>query len=137
LPEESLPLMRVLHRAIEQNLVRSCHDLSEGGLAVAAAEMALAGRIGMSLDLRSMPEHSSIEQDAALLFSESNGRFLVEVSHSQQQKFERLMSGLPCALLGETVEDASLKVVGRTGEVAIEVALDDIERSWKRSLWTS
>ena len=47
--------MRALHRAIRAGLVRACHDCSEGGLAVAAAEMALAGRLGLDLRLAGLP----------------------------------------------------------------------------------
>lgn len=137
LPDESLPLMRALYQAIQQKLVRSCHDLSEGGLAVAAAEMALAGRIGINLDLQTVLERDSLKQNSVLLFSESNGRFLVEVSPSQQAKFERLMREFPCVSIGETTEDAALKVIGKAGKTAIEATLEEIENSWKRSLWTS
>src|SRR5262249_18002624 len=45
----SLPLYVVLHQAIQARLVRACHDLSEGGLAVAAAEMCIGGRLGLSI----------------------------------------------------------------------------------------
>jgi phosphoribosylformylglycinamidine synthase len=68
-----------LHQAISRGLVRSCHDLSEGGLAVAVAEMALAGRLGADLDLKGMPRTSRARHVASLLFSESPSRFLAEV----------------------------------------------------------
>ncbi len=44
-------IFRALHQAIKQGLILSCHDLSEGGLAVAAAEMAFAGGVGVELKL--------------------------------------------------------------------------------------
>src|SRR5262249_22561614 len=45
----------LMHQAIQKGYVRACHDLSEGGLAVAAAEMAFGGDWGMSLDLARVP----------------------------------------------------------------------------------
>src|SRR5262249_29130198 len=68
-------VFRKLHAAIAQGLVRSCHDLSEGGLAVAAAEMAFAGGIGADLTSAGAPGLP----DAMALFSESATRFIIEV----------------------------------------------------------
>jgi phosphoribosylformylglycinamidine (FGAM) synthase-like enzyme len=52
-----------MHGAIAAGLVRACHDLSEGGLAVAAAEMSLAGRLGLRLELDGVP-HGQAQSDA-------------------------------------------------------------------------
>src|SRR6185312_3382776 len=50
----AVPTFKAVHEAISRGLVRSCHDLSEGGLAVAVAEMAIAGGLGAFLAL--MPQ---------------------------------------------------------------------------------
>ncbi|MEQ1894360.1 MAG: phosphoribosylformylglycinamidine synthase subunit PurL, partial [Planctomycetota bacterium] len=62
-----------LHGAIQHGLVASCHDLSEGGLAVAAAEMAFAGGLGLALELAKVPREGEfggfvarLERSAAL-----------------------------------------------------------------------
>ena len=86
--------------AISRGLVRSCHDLSEGGLAVAAAEMAFAGDRGIELDLSPLRTSSGLKEAAVLLFSESNTRFLVEVPPENGSAFESLFSGLPLSQLG-------------------------------------
>lgn len=83
--------MRALGAAIRAGLVVACHDLSEGGLAVAAAEMALAGLLGLAIDLASAPHAPQVEDAFALLFSESASRFLVEVTPSQQRAFEQFL----------------------------------------------
>ena len=57
-----------MHRAISSGLIESCHDLSEGGLAVSAAEMAFAGGLGISLNLKPLAESSGLNNDAVLLF---------------------------------------------------------------------
>ncbi|MGI0149223.1 MAG: phosphoribosylformylglycinamidine synthase subunit PurL, partial [Thermoplasmata archaeon] len=65
-----------LLRAIRSETVMACHDLSHGGLAIAAAEMCLGGDLGAKLDTRPMdPARWDVQ-----LFSESNGRWLVEVA---------------------------------------------------------
>src|SRR5204862_4097316 len=91
-------IFRALHAAIAQGLVRSCHDLSEGGLAVAAAEMAFAGGVGADLKRSAGDELS----DAVWLFSESATRFLVEVTPEQSAAFELCFTGLPLANVGQT-----------------------------------
>ena len=72
---------RRLHRAIRSGLVRSCHDLSEGGLAVAIAEMCIGGRLGATID--TLP-HDDV---ATALFSESIGRLVVEVDPADVDAF--------------------------------------------------
>ena len=72
-------LFTALHAAIRRGLVRSCHDLSEGGLAVALAEMALAGGLGADVSLADVPREDDAADDFVLLFSESPTRFLLEV----------------------------------------------------------
>ena len=54
-PQVARKTFAAMHRAIHAGLVRACHDLSEGGLAVAAAEMAFAGGFGANIDLQAMP----------------------------------------------------------------------------------
>src|SRR5262249_29723198 len=70
-------IFRGLHAAIRQGLVRACHDLSEGGLAVALAEMAFAG--GLGADITHLRPPNGTESDVVCLFSESTTRFVVEV----------------------------------------------------------
>ncbi len=65
---------RRLHHALRSGRVLACHDLSEGGLAVAVAEMAIAGRLGLSIDTLPGPDPVSA------LFSESSSRFVCEVA---------------------------------------------------------
>src|SRR5262249_49363198 len=85
--------MLALGAAIRAGLVQSCHDLSEGGLAVAAAEMVLANGLGLTLDLAKVAHDQPTKGDAArmLLFSETPSRFLVEVTPEQQAAFEAFL----------------------------------------------
>ena len=83
LPERAPEIYAQLHTAIHAGLIRSIHDLSEGGLAVAAAEMSLAGRLGLVLDVSDLDENPAVA-----LFAETNGCFLVEVSPMNAEAFE-------------------------------------------------
>jgi phosphoribosylformylglycinamidine synthase len=127
---EAVETMRALHRAIRARLVRACHDLSEGGLAVAAAEMALAGRLGMDLDLRPLLAER-LSAEAVALFAESSGRFLVEVAPEAASAFEACMAGRPCRRLGKTTAEDRLRILGHDGQVVVEAAVSELVRAWR------
>jgi phosphoribosylformylglycinamidine synthase len=128
---DGIETMRVLHQAIRGGLVRACHDLSEGGLAVAAAEMAFAGRLGLEMELADLPRALDVETDAAALFSESNARFLVEVVPNDAAAFEEALKGCPFAHLGHVTVDDVLRIRGLHGDVAIEGPIDEFLRAWQ------
>ncbi len=106
--------MATLHRAVTAGLVRACHDLSEGGLAVAAAEMAFAGGYGMALSVAALPGADEIGT-AERLFGEAAGRFLVEVTPDNEESFRATVGDLPAARLGE---------VNDTGRLVIDTVID-------------
>ncbi len=96
----STPYMyRALHEAITNGLVKSAHDLSEGGLAVTAAEMCIGGRLGMELNI-----------ETAALFTEVNGCLLVEVTPASIPAFEKQFANLPLKHIGTVTQDAILKI---------------------------
>ncbi len=128
----AIETMRALHQAMRQGLVRACHDLSEGGLAVAAAEMCIAGRVGMQLDLALLPRSNDTTTDPVALFAESSSRFLIEVSPENVLAFERVMAGKPFACLGCVTEDGILRVCGLQGETVLDCDVDDLRRAWQR-----
>ncbi|MCX7699448.1 MAG: AIR synthase-related protein, partial [Gemmataceae bacterium] len=124
-------IFRTIHTAITQGLLRSCHDLSEGGLAVALAEMAFAGMIGADVDALHRIE---APDDFVRLFSESPSRFIVEVRPEAVESFERLFDGLPLYRLGRTVADPRLRLVGSGGRILIDADLEQLKSAWRRPL---
>jgi phosphoribosylformylglycinamidine synthase len=124
---------RAVTRAIDSGLVKACHDLSEGGLAVAAAEMSFAGGYGLELDLRKVPCEVS-NRDDFILFSESNSRFLIEVSPKAKKEFEALMKGKVYAEIGRVIENPKLRIRGLKREIVIEAPVDDLLANWKGTL---
>jgi phosphoribosylformylglycinamidine synthase len=115
--------------------VRACHDLSEGGLAVAAAEMAFAGRLGLELDLAGIPRSADVDSDAAAsavaLFSESSARFLVEVAPQNAAAFEKTLAGRPVAQIGEVTAEGILRVRGLNGNIVIERSAPGLLQAWQ------
>lgn len=124
---------RTVTKAIDLGLIKSCHDLSEGGLAVAAAEMAFAGGYGLELDLGNVPG-KALERNDFVLFSESNSRFLIEVSETDRQEFEALMKGKNCAKIGKVTEDEKLLIHGLNQKIVVDASLAELRHSWKRTL---
>jgi phosphoribosylformylglycinamidine synthase subunit PurSL len=131
-PGGSRRIFTALHDAIRKRLVRSCHDLSEGGLAIAAAEMAFAG--GFGLDLTIEPLSATDLRDAVLLFSESNTRFLIEVPPERMREVEAEFRGLPLRRLGTVTGDARLRIRGTGGALAIDSPIDELRAAWKQPL---
>ena len=117
-----------VHRAIDGRSVRACHDLSEGGLAAAVAEMAIAGGLGLDLTL---PEDDLA--DVAALFSESNTRFLVEVTPDNASAFEAALSGTAHRMIG-TVTDDPRCVIRRADRTLIDTPVSKAKEAWLRTL---
>jgi phosphoribosylformylglycinamidine synthase len=132
--------MKALGEAIRKGLVRSCHDLSEGGLAVAAAEMSLAGMLGVNLDVHRISTHAhgmnAVTRDVVRLFSESASRFLVELAPEQLGAFEQHMqaSGVHELTYLGTVTNTNRFVVQDGTQELINVSVAELQEAWKGGL---
>jgi phosphoribosylformylglycinamidine synthase len=127
--------MRVVSSLVRRGLVRAAHDPSEGGLAVAAAEMAFAGPHGLSLDLWQVP--GDAEGEARLLFSETPTRFLLEVDPKRAAVVEAALAkaGVPFGRAGEVTAEPVLRVRSRTGNRdALQVPTADLRAAWRSAL---
>lgn len=137
-PQVDLPLavqiFATLHQAINAGLIRSCHDLSEGGLAVAAAEMAFAGEVGAELSLSGLATQSRLTDAGKLLFSESNTRFLVEVVPAKAADFETVFAGLPVTQVGKTIAEQVLTVESPQGTRVVQSDLKELKACWQKPL---
>ncbi len=119
--------------AIADGLVASCHDCSEGGLAVALAEMAFAGGLGLEVDLRGLPRSKDCSRTDAQLFSESNSRYIVEVTPRNYDAFARKMLNLPFGQVGEVVAEPRLVVKAEDNRHVIDANLDILKQAWQRT----
>jgi len=135
-PAEHRPLYLALAKAISGKIIRSCHDLSDGGLAVALAESCLGGGMGAAVSLDAMPGRPSAAKGpaypeaASLLFAEDPGRFLVSIRREDRERFERSLAGLSFAMIGETSAEPRILVSSR-GAVVADAALGAVERAFK------
>jgi len=119
-PDAAAPTRyRALHRILRTGRVPSCHDLSEGGLAVAIAEMCIGGRLGATID--TLPHDDLVTS----LFSESTGRFICEVNPDDVEWFLGAL-GEPATVLGTVTSTTDLLVAGLS-----PVRLDDLQTAFK------
>jgi phosphoribosylformylglycinamidine (FGAM) synthase-like enzyme len=102
----ALATYRALHRAIAAGTVKACHDLSDGGLAAALAEMCLGGNLGASVSVGG----STPGGKPALLFGETNGCLVAEVDSLKAAAFEKAMAGIPRARIGSTTGSGRLEL---------------------------
>ena len=131
-PQRALHLYRRFHRAARNGLVSAAHDCSDGGLAVALAESAFAGDLGMTISLKPLAG-AGLRTDA-LLFAESNVRLVVTVPAKRRSAFERLFRGLPCTHLGAVTRVKQLHVSGVAGEPVIRARLRTLKQAWQKPL---
>jgi phosphoribosylformylglycinamidine synthase len=127
-------LYTALSQAMHRGLVSSCHDCSDGGFGVAAAEMAFAGGFGMHLDLRAMPRETEIDRDDTLLYAESASRFVVTVPAQQREPFCAVMAGCALGEVGCVVESGEFVVTGLRGEVVVRSDIATLKESWQQPL---
>lgn len=114
-------------KAVSAGIVRSAHDPSEGGVLLAAAEMAFAGEIGLMLDVEAMQgEHASL---AVACFSETPSRYLLEVDPSDLVALAELLGSTTHAVIGQFHTELRLTM----GDV-MDASLDDLRGRWQSGL---
>ncbi|MCP4304192.1 MAG: phosphoribosylformylglycinamidine synthase subunit PurL, partial [bacterium] len=125
-PVQALQGYRALHHAIASGLVVACHDVSEGGIAVAVAEMAIGGARGLAIDLPD-PDLDAL----SACFSESLGRLLVEVSPQHAAEFAAAMGKYPTTRLGVTTDDQHIRINGSNGSAFIDTTVAAVTTAWR------
>jgi phosphoribosylformylglycinamidine synthase len=125
-----------LHDAIQRGLIRSCHDLSEGGLAVALAEMCFAGGWGANIDASQVASAAESGLDlTACLFSESNTRFLIEVPNDRENDLVSLFTDIPFQRIGSVTEAPNLQISGtNSSDPIISAPIPDLKEAWQKPL---
>ncbi len=115
---------RILN-AMNKKWIRSCHDVSEGGLAIALAEMAIGGDLGLDVNLINI---GTIRSDFKL-FSESNTRWVVEIREKDEKEFEKLFSDLNIYRIGKVTDNGEFKIFdGR--RLLINQTINNVRKHW-------
>jgi phosphoribosylformylglycinamidine synthase len=134
-PKEARAAFTSLSKASEKGLIKSMHDCSDGGLAVALAEMAFSGGLGMEIFLSEVPFIKSAGiSNETILFSESNSRLVVEVEKTKQQAFQKQLKGIAFGLAGCLTGKTDFRVYGLDGKVCVEADIYKLKEAWRDPL---
>lgn len=118
-----------LSEAIQRGEILSCHDISEGGVAVALAEMCLGGNIGAVINLERLEQTTASRLDF-LFFNEMAGTYLIEVS---KEKVPNL-NGLAIHNIGYTIPAEEITAIDWDDEAIFSIPLSTLREAWKRPL---
>ncbi|EKD93528.1 MAG: hypothetical protein ACD_28C00129G0001, partial [uncultured bacterium] len=124
-PARAFKLFRFIHRGIQSGLIVSCQDVSEGGLITAVTEMAFGNEWGVTLHQKnfSLKPHQ-------WLFSESPGRFVIEVEPGKLEELKRLDEEIECEAIGEITKEALLRVKEEE-KILIELQMNELLNAWQ------
>ncbi|MDY7110477.1 MAG: AIR synthase-related protein, partial [Planctomycetota bacterium] len=120
---------RAVHRAIACGAARAAHDCSEGGLLVAAAEMAFAGGAGLKLDLAALPTDGE-PSPTAECFAETPGRYLLEVRRNDLNEIDEALDGVAYAIIGEFDDSSTLDLANTD----LELDIEEMKQAWLGTL---
>jgi phosphoribosylformylglycinamidine synthase subunit PurSL len=115
------PRYRRIHQLMNEGLVEAAHDVSEGGLAVTLAEMAMAGQLGIEAKLDDPDECTS-------LFAESLGRIVLAVREEHMPRLRETF-GPEATVIGRVIEDYELRINTPSGDYAWSGP--DLEHAWR------
>ncbi len=132
--ESNLEIYKALHQAIDAEIISASASLGSGGLAIAAARMALAGNLGLEIDLSALAVDSDNLRFDKILYSESQGRILVTVNAAEEQAFLRLFKQLPCHGIGRVTEKPILHIMEKNQKPYLEKGLDKLRLAYKKTL---
>jgi phosphoribosylformylglycinamidine synthase len=132
--KRALKIYQAMYKANQAGLIKACHDISDGGLAVALAEMGFAGGLGMNVLLSQVPYQAVRKQESIILFSESHSRFVIEVDPTQEMKLKTIFKGLPLKKIGVIEQSKEMLVYGLKDQVVINAPVDELKGIWQAPL---
>ena len=128
----AMPRYRAVHGLMGQRALSACQDCSDGGLAVALAEMCIGGRLGANIDLDAVPAMEDMTL-TELLYSESASRLIVSVRPDLAMILDMLGSWQICRRIGTVTDDNTLTMT-RGGVTVLQESVDDLTTAFKRTL---
>jgi phosphoribosylformylglycinamidine synthase len=123
-----------LAAATSEGLCRSLHDCAEGGIAVAAAEMAFGGELGLEINLGAVPTESiAVPAPWQILFSESASRLLAEIAPENEAAFTALLNKhrVVFAKIGAVIAAPELRVFDAQKKAVLKESLADLKAAWQ------
>lgn len=119
--EKNAGTYQKLHAAIGRGLIKTCHDISDGGLLVALAEMCIGGKRGATVDTATLL-HAVDSDELRALFGETCGCFIIEASPADEAALQQIFAGTPLVKIGSVSENLALRVNAKSGTVSVPFA---------------
>ncbi|MAE61179.1 MAG: phosphoribosylformylglycinamidine synthase [Planctomycetaceae bacterium] len=125
----------VIARLIAERHIRAAHDCSEGGMLVAAAEMALAGDLGLQLDLAGVPALGPTDHTAAC-FAETPSRILIEIEPHHFDPVAQQLSNdnIPFGQIGTFTPNDRFTVRCDDRGRIVDISVADLAHAWRKTL---
>jgi len=130
-PEIHKTMYQKMTHALKQDLPASVHGIYRGGLLVHLAMKAMAGDLGMRINLSKVPTDAPLRNDVILL-SESPGRFLVTVSPENEERFTHLFKDSDCACIGTVLKEKHLIIHDINSIKCMDLTLEELKTAWKK-----
>ena len=115
--------------SIDKELIASCHDVSDGGIGVCISEMCIGGNIGAEIDVSKI---SNLRSDLKI-FSESNTRWIVEITRGNENEFEKIMKNLNLNKIGKVCGERL--IINDDSKNIIDLKIDKIKETWDNTFW--
>jgi phosphoribosylformylglycinamidine synthase subunit PurSL len=122
----NLLLYKSVHEAVKNQYLRSCHDISDGGVLVSLAESMIGGDFGCSISMKKISSWKLFDE----LFNETPGRFLVSVKKENKKDFEEHFNKYSFEHLGVTTKTPSMEVFLEEKKL-LSLKLNELKKSWQ------
>jgi phosphoribosylformylglycinamidine synthase len=122
-------LYQSFFQAAKKEIVSSAISITRGGLGVALAKIALAGKLGIEISLNNLP--GQVSRNDFILFSESQGRILATINPKNKKLFEKIMKGSSIKQIGQVINNQQLIIKGLDNKTIINLSLEKIEKAYK------
>ena len=131
----AIKLYRLFRQAVEKRLISSALSTQLGGLAITLTKKAIAGQMGMEIDLCNLSASSTPRADFTL-FSESQSRIIVTIDPKRQQEFEEHFANIHFALLGKITDDQNFIIKANQGspsEIIVKTNIATLDESYRKT----
>lgn len=128
--DENIRTYQVFKTAIEKELISSSISIERGGIGLAISKSSIAGMLGFRLDLSAIPSSKKLRDDT-LLYSESQGRFLVSVDPSKTEEFESIFKDITYGRVGYILKSNKIEIIGTDNNIIVKTDVDSLRDSYK------
>ncbi|MCA6070780.1 MAG: phosphoribosylformylglycinamidine synthase subunit PurL [Endomicrobium sp.] len=132
-PRESKNIMKKIYQAINKSLIESCHDCSDGGLVTAISEMAFAAGKGVKIDIDAIKTEGVLTATEKL-FSESNGRFIIEVKPENEDMILKIFEGAVLAEVGYVSDNKKIMFISKENKIKAQEKSEVLLNSWRNTI---